>query len=103
MKNPVWVVEEVQPQADYTLLLTFTSGEKRVYHARPLLEKPIYAQLKNLAFFLGAKAACGTVIWNDDIDIAPEHLYECSSPIAGIAHASSLCDEHEPSNRAAAQ
>jgi hypothetical protein len=30
------------------------------------------------SFFLQAKAECGTVVWNDDIDIDPEHLYECS-------------------------
>ena len=83
MKNPVWVVKDVKPQKDYTLMITFIGGEKRLYDAHPLLEKPIYAQLKNISFFLSAKAAYGTVIWNDDIDIAPEHLYECSTPIGG--------------------
>lgn len=78
MKTPVWVVKEVQTREDYTLLLTFADGTKKLYNARPLLEKAIYAQLKNLSFFLDAKAECGTVVWNDDIDIAPEHLYECS-------------------------
>lgn len=83
MKNPVWIVKEVQPREDYTLLLTFADGTKRVYNARPLLEKSVYSRLKNPAFFLGAKAECGTVVWDDDTDIAPEHLYECSSPAAG--------------------
>lgn len=86
MKTPVWVVKDVRPQADYTLLLTFAGGEKKVYNARPLLDKAIYAQLKNPAFFLMAKADCGTVVWNDDIDIAPEHLYECSVPVGGAAN-----------------
>ena len=81
MKNPVWVVKEVQPKADYTLLLTFADGSKKVYNARPLLNKSIYSSLNNPAFFLRAKAECGTVVWNDDIDIAPEHLYECSVPV----------------------
>ena len=27
-----------------------------------------------------AHAEYGTVVWTDDIDIAPEHLYECSVP-----------------------
>ena len=84
MKSPVWLVKEVQPKEDYTLLLTFADGTKKVYNARPLLEKAIYSQLKNLAFFLCAKAEYGTVIWNDDIDIAPEHLYECSQPVEGV-------------------
>lgn len=80
MKTPAWVVREVQPKEDYTLLLTFADGSKKVYNARPLLEKAIYSQLNNLPFFLCAKAQYGTVVWNDDIDIAPEHLYECSQP-----------------------
>lgn len=80
MKTPVWVVKEVQPRENYTLLLTFADGEKKLYDARPLLNKPIYAPLKNPTFFLGAKAECGTVVWDDEVDIAPEHLYECSKP-----------------------
>lgn len=87
MKNPVWVVTEVKAKEDYTLLITFTGGEQRIYNARPLLEKPIYSPLKSLEFFLRAKADCGTVIWNDDVDIAPEHLYECSLPVGGAANA----------------
>ena len=31
MKSPVWVVKEVQPKEDYTLLLTFADGAKKVY------------------------------------------------------------------------
>ncbi len=85
MKTPVWVVKDVQPKDDYTLLLTFADGAKKVYNARPLLAKPLYAELSNLAFFLCAKAEYGTVVWNDDIDIAPEHLYECSKLAEGDA------------------
>lgn len=51
MKNPVWIVKEVQPKEDYTLHLTFADGTKKVYNARPLLEKAIYSRLKNLTFF----------------------------------------------------
>lgn len=84
MKKPVWIVDAVKAQEDYTLLITFTGGEKRIYNARPLLDKAIYSPLKNIAFFMGAKASCGTVVWNDDVDIAPEHLYECSYPVGGV-------------------
>lgn len=87
MKTPVWVVREVIPQPDYTLLLTFADGKRKVYNARPLLDKAIYAQLKSLPFFLSAKADCGTVVWDVDIDIAPEHLYECSMPAGGATNA----------------
>ena len=87
MKTPVWIVKAVQPQEDYTLLITFAGGETRLYDARPLLAKSIYAPLQSLPFFLGARAECGTVVWSDDVDIAPEHLYECSLPAGGVLNA----------------
>lgn len=86
MKIPEWVVKEVHPNDDYTLLLTFADGERKIYDARPLLKKTIYSQLNNLPFFLSAKAEFDTVVWNDDIDIAPEHLYECSRPVGSCLH-----------------
>ena len=81
MKTPAWVVREVVPREDYTLLLTFADGDKRLYNALPLLNKAIFADLKSLPFFLTARVSGDTVIWNDDVDIAPEHLYECSVPV----------------------
>ena len=50
MKTPIWIVREVQPKEDYTLLLTFADGAKKVYNARVLLEKDIYVKLKRLDF-----------------------------------------------------
>lgn len=81
MNTPNWVVRDVKANKDYTLLLTFATGEKKIYDARSLLNMSIYSELKNPGFFITAKAECGTVVWNDDIDIAPEHLYECSKPV----------------------
>jgi hypothetical protein len=45
------------------------------------LEKPVFSDLKNIVFFLCARVDCGTVVWNDEIDIAPEYLYECGRPV----------------------
>lgn len=81
VNSPSWIVTEVQPREDYTLLLTFVTGEKKIYDARPLLKKSIYTPLKNLSFFMQAKVDGDSVIWNDEIDIAPEHLYEASIPV----------------------
>jgi hypothetical protein len=70
-----------QPLPDFSLLLDFSSGEKRRYNAAPLLEKKIFKPLANPALFMAAKVSGGTVCWSDDIDLAPEHLYECSVPV----------------------
>lgn len=39
MKTPVWVVTNVQPQKDYTLILTFASGEKKLLMLAHFLQK----------------------------------------------------------------
>lgn len=81
MSTPAWVVKSVQPKTDYTLLLTFADGKKGVYNARELLKYPIYSALKNINFFLKARVDGDSVIWNDEIDIAPELLYEQTEQI----------------------
>lgn len=80
MSNPAWVVNHVEPRMDYTLRILFEDGSVRIYDARPLLNKPIYTPLQNIGYFMQARVECGTVVWSDEIDIAPEHLYECSEP-----------------------
>lgn len=81
MSNPVWSVIAVEPRKDYSMLLTFADGEKRLYNARPLLDKKVCKRLQDVSFFMKARAMYGTVVWNDEIDIAPEHLYESSVPV----------------------
>ncbi len=81
MSRTEWNVMDVTARNDYTLLLTFQNGVKKVYDASFLLDKPIYSRLRSLPFFLSARAECGTVVWSDDVDIAPEHLYEYSVPL----------------------
>lgn len=81
MNTPRGGVRDVSAREDYTLMLLFADGSRKIYDARPLAEKPIYAKLKNVAFFLDAKAEFGTAVWDDDTDIAPEHLYECGTDV----------------------
>ena len=74
-----WEVLDVEPRDDYTLLITFVKGKKRIFDCKKyLLEKPYAQRLKNLDFFMKAKADHFTVMWTEDLDIAPEYLYENS-------------------------
>ena len=80
-KYPDWIVLEAQPHKDYTITLKFRDGSTRLYDAKPLLDDPMYEPIKNPGFFMQAHVECHTVVWNDDIDIAPEYLYEASKVI----------------------
>jgi len=72
-------IEKVDALDDMILLLTFNTGEKRLYDATALLEYPAFKPLENEEVFKSVNVEYGTVVWhNGDIDIAPELLYKNS-------------------------
>lgn len=86
-KTANWIVVKVEPQVDYKLILTFITGEKKIYDATKLLNEPNYEQLKDLSFFMNVNVTGDSISWSDEIDIAPEHLYECSVPMSDEEYA----------------
>jgi hypothetical protein len=74
-------VTAVIPQDGYRLVITFKSGETRVFDATPYLEKGAFVQLKNEERFKQAYVDHGTVCWPGNLDIAPETLYDGSTPL----------------------
>ena len=60
---------------DYKLLITFSNGEKKIYNAQDDIHQGVLTKLQNKTFFAQAKIARGSVVWNDEIGIAPETLY----------------------------
>jgi len=71
----------VTPTEDYTLQLTFTSGEQRMFDAKPLLKTAAFEPLTNKSFFQSVKVAYGSVQWPQDIDYCPDTLYKESVPL----------------------
>ena len=78
MANPNWVVKDVLPHKDYSLTITFEDGNIKTFDAKVLLSKPFFSSLNNIDFFMKAYADGMTVAWSEDIDIAPEYLYDNS-------------------------
>ena len=61
---------------DYKLLIDFNTNETKVYDFTEDLNHPIFSKLRNKVFFGKAQIASGGIIWDEDTDIAIEHLYE---------------------------
>lgn len=74
-------VVRVDARPDYTLILEFENGEKRVFDMTPLMDKKPFVQLKGSPLFTKAFVDYGTVVWPGNIDIAPETLYDRSHPV----------------------
>jgi hypothetical protein len=71
----------VKALPDYKLLVGFETGEEKVCDFSRRLARPAFRKLKNAALFGKAHIEGGAVVWNDEIDIAPETLYEEGRPV----------------------
>lgn len=73
---------------DYVLLVGFSSGEFKQFDLKSLMNKyPPFAAIKNVnGLYEQAKIDAGGygIVWNDDLDISAEGIYEkgvaCSAP-----------------------
>lgn len=79
-EKPVFGIESVSPTEDLQLTICFNNGEKRRFDAHKLIEEPIFEPLKNPKLFMQAHTDGVAVLWNEDLDVAPEYLYENSEP-----------------------
>lgn len=73
-------VVEAKPLVGGMLLVTFLSGERKLFDTT-LLEGSAFAPLSDERVFATAKVEHGFVSWMDgEIDLAPEFLYENGIP-----------------------
>ncbi len=71
-------VQSARALDDMIMILTFTTGETRLFDAT-ILDGPAFEPLKDDAIFKNFKIAHGVVTWmNEEIDCAPEYMYENS-------------------------
>ena len=82
MMNPR--VKEVKPNPDYTLTLTFTNDEVKIFDVKPYLEKGIFKELKDLSSFNSVKPFLGSIQWKNGQDFCPDTLYLDSITPAAI-------------------
>ncbi|MGH7456334.1 MAG: DUF2442 domain-containing protein [bacterium] len=99
MMNPR--VKAVKPNSDYTLTLTFTTGEVRNFDVKPYLNIGIFKELKDLRLFNSVKPFLGSIQWQNGQDFCPDTLYLES--VAKPHIAVSRSDEPAPENAEAGE
>ncbi len=73
-------IVDVKPLEDMMMILTFSTGEQRLFDAT-VLSGPVFEPLSNDEIFKSCKIVDGIVTWMDEeIDCAPEYMYDKSYP-----------------------
>ena len=69
-----------KPLDDMMMILTFSTGEQRLFDAT-VLAGPAFIPLSDSEVFNNCRIVDGIVTWmNEEIDCAPEYMYENSFP-----------------------
>ena len=77
-------IKNVTPLKDFKLSIQFAEGLTKIYDMKKLIENnKIFADLKDINLFNSVEVDIGGygVIWNDDIDISCDELFENSKKI----------------------
>jgi hypothetical protein len=72
---------DVNPQPDFTLLVTFSNNEKKMFDVKPYLDFKPFAELSNPIIFNTVKPAGLSIEWIHGQDICPDELYYNSVPL----------------------
>jgi hypothetical protein len=75
-------IQKVKPNVDYTLTLTFTNGEVRVFDVKPYLQIGIFQELQDRGMFFSVKPYLGSIQWKNGQDFCPDTLYIDSTPVS---------------------
>jgi len=74
-------ITQVTPLDNYRLQLSFNTGETRVFDVAPYLNKGIFTELRDPAYFRSVRLAFGSIAWPNEQDFGPESLYVESRPV----------------------
>ncbi len=81
MTKPYISVVSVKPLPDYRLQVVLSNGRRGIYDVSPLLDRGVFKQLKDTAYFAKVKQVFTGVGWPNEQDISPFAIAEEMRPI----------------------
>jgi hypothetical protein len=69
-----WDVTLVKPLADFRIYVETEDGRRGIFDLKPYLDRGVFRQLRDQAYFNQVGIVLGAVTWPDQQDIAPETL-----------------------------
>ena len=80
--KPILSVLSARPLKGHNLKVKLSNGSQYVVNMAPLLDRPAYIPLRDMAVFSKVYVEYGVPMWCDgEIDIAPEWLLENGQPV----------------------
>ena len=72
-------VTNVKIVGELSLLITFSSGEEKIFDMLYLIQYPVYQKLKDIEYFNTVRIENRILVWGEgELDIAPSEVYNNS-------------------------
>ncbi|MFI3141205.1 MAG: DUF2442 domain-containing protein [Clostridia bacterium] len=72
-------VSSIKVLDDMIMIVIFNNGEEKIFDATVLLDKPVFAVLKDVQTFKSCEIVGGIITWLDgDLDLSTQMLYDLS-------------------------
>lgn len=81
MTKPYISVVSVKPLPDYRLQVVLSDGRRGIYDMSPMLDRGVFKELKDPAYFARAKVFGSAVGWPNEQDISPFSIAEGMHPL----------------------
>jgi Protein of unknown function (DUF2442) len=81
-------IVEARVSGPQLLWLAFNNGTRKTVNVSSLLTGPVFEPLRDPAYFARAQLdrVCGTVVWPNGADLAPEALHELAPALPAESH-----------------
>jgi hypothetical protein len=67
-------VMRVDPMEDYKLRIRFSNGRKGIFDVSPYIDKGVFVELKDKAYFRSVRPAFGGIMWPHEQDFSAETI-----------------------------
>ncbi|OPY67304.1 MAG: hypothetical protein A4E57_02366 [Syntrophorhabdaceae bacterium PtaU1.Bin034] len=65
-------VVSVKPVGGYRLSIELSNGRKGIFDVAPYVDKGVFTELKDPAYFRSVRPAFGGIVWPHEQDFSPE-------------------------------
>ena len=89
-------ISHVAAESGHQLRVEFENGESRLFDVTPYLDKGVFQELRDEAYFQRVRPVWGGVGWPHEQDLSADTLYLAGNPVATASGSANRDERSQP-------